>query len=51
MTSDAVSRGSGLVGLVAALGFVLVAWWIRHQGTGARIADREARMEPQPPVY
>jgi len=51
MTSDVGGRGSGLIGLVAALGLLLGAWWILHQEAGARIRDREARMEPRPAVY
>ena len=51
MICDVVGRGGGLIGLVAALGLVLGAWWILHQGAGARLPDREARMEPQPAVY
>jgi hypothetical protein len=51
MTSDVVGRGGGLIGLVAALGLLLGAWWILRQEAGARIRDREARMEPRPAVY
>ena len=51
MIYDVVGRGGGLIGLVAAVGLVVGAWWILHQGAGARLTDQEARMEPQPPVY
>jgi hypothetical protein len=51
MTCDVVGRGGGLIGLVAALGLLLGAWWVLHHEAGARIRDREARMEPRPAVY
>lgn len=51
MTFDVGGRGGELLGLVAALGLLLGTWWILHQEAGARISDREARMEPRPAVY
>jgi hypothetical protein len=51
MICDVVGRSGELIGLVAALGLVLGAWRILHQGAGVRLTDREARIEPQPAVY
>jgi hypothetical protein len=37
MTPDVVWRSGGLIGLLAALGLVLGAWWLLHEDAGARI--------------